>query len=845
MRSDGLSPAGQLGRELRRLRMGQGLSQRAFIRALGLSAHSNLVEYELGRRIPPGDIIAAYERLFGARAGSLRPMLAAALADRAAIEVERPAEPDRVAPVPRMLPPGVADFVGRQAQVSELMDLAHLETGTRISVISGTAGVGKTALALHVAHRVARRFPDGHLYLNLRGFSAGPPLLPVQALAALLSALGVSADAVPTDTDQAAGLYRSLVAERRILVLLDNAHRAEQVRPLLPGGSGSLVLVTSRDRLAGLTARDGARRLTLEPLSPPEAAALLAGIVGAERVATEPEAVAELAALCAYLPLAVRIAAANLADQPHRDVTGYVAQVRAESPLAALALDDDESGGMRAAFDASYLRLDPHARRLFRRLGLNPAADVTAPAAAALAGLDAQSAARLLRHLTAAHLITEPAPGRYAIHDLLRRYAAARAEVADTAEERRAAIGRLYDRYADLVDEAAWWLYPGLLRLPVERTLTRAKAFSDREAALAWLDGERANLVAAITYAADHGPRPAAWRLADALRGYFVLRLHTVDWLAVAGAGLRAAQAEREERAVAACHLSLATFHLYQSAYEAAGDHTDRALRLARRTGWRQAEAAALDGLGTVRWQAGRLAEAAQAYAAALAINEETGWRLGQANNLGNLGLVYRESGRLDLAIEHFARALAVDEQLDSRTGMAVTLSNLGEAYHASGDLRRAHEHLTRALELSHELGDIGGEANALHTLAAVDLDSGRTGQAHARARAAVELATRTDDPRVEADARNVLGAVLVRRGDPAAAAEQYRRALDIAARSDNRAQEVTALVGLSGVEHELGHEPTALALARRALRLARAGGFTILADQASALLRGGPPSPA
>jgi tetratricopeptide (TPR) repeat protein len=543
-----------------------------------------------------------------------------------------------------------------------------------------------------------------------------------------------------------------------------------------------------------------------------------------------------------------------------------VAQVRADSPLAALALDDDESGGMRAAFDASYLRLDPHAGRLFRRLGLNPAADVTAPAAAALAGLDTRSATRLLRQLTAVHLITEPAPGRFAAHDLLRRYAAARAEVADTAEERRAAVGRLYDWYADLVDEAARWLYPGLLRLPVEGPPSppkaSAKAFSassgaarrpgqgvpNRDAALAWLDSERANLVAVITHAADHGPHRAAWRLADALRGYFILRSHTVDWLAVAEAGLRAAQAEREERderAVAACHLSLANFHLYQSAYEAAGDHTDRALRLARRTGWRQAEAAALDGLGTVRWQAGRLAEAAQAYAAALAINEETGWRFGQANNLGNLGLVYRESGRLDLAIEHFARALAVDEQLDSRTGMAVTLSNLGEAYHASGDLRRAHEHLTRALELSHELGDIGGEANALHTLAAVDLDSGRTAQAHGRARAAVELATRTDDPRVEADARNVLGAVLVRRGDPAAAAEQYRRALEIAARSDNRAQEVTALVGLSGVEHEQGHGPTALALARRALRLARSGGFTILADQASALLRGGPPSPA
>jgi tetratricopeptide (TPR) repeat protein/transcriptional regulator with XRE-family HTH domain len=845
MRSQSPSAAGQLGRELRRLRMGQGLSQRAFVRALGLTAHSNLVEYELGRRIPPGDIIAVYERLFGSEARSLRQLLAAALADRAAAELERPARPDLeeaeprgAVPVPRMLPPGVADFVGRRAEVDQLTDLAASSesSGTLIAVISGTAGVGKTALAVHVARRVGNRFPDGQLHLDLRGFSTGPPLLPVRALASLLAALGVAADAIPTDLDQAVGLYRSLLAERRVLLLLDNAHRAEQVRPLLPAGSGCLALVTSRDRLAGLIARDGARRLTLDPLSPPDAARLLARIVGGPRVAAEPDAVAELAALCAYLPLAVRIAAANLADQPRRDIAGYVAQVRAESPLTVLAVDGDESGVMRTAFDASYLRLDADAQRLFRRLGLNPAADATVPAAAALAGLDRRTTARLLRRLTAVHLAEEPVPGRFGAHDLLRRYAEVCAEVGDTPDERRAAVNRLYDWYLRRADAAARLLSRGIVRLPGPPPVGEGD-FADRDAALAWLDTERPNLVAAIGHAADHGPRPAAWRLADALRGYFCLRLHTVDWLAVAEAALRAARAESEPWAEVAAHLSLANCHLYQSRYDRADDHAVRGLRLARETGWREAEAAMLDTLGTVRWQAGRLGEAARAYAAALAINEETGWRFGQATNLSNLGLVYQESGQLDLAVEHFSRALAVDEQLDSRSGMAITLSNLGEAYHASGQLDRAHAHLTRALELCRELGDVGGEANALYTLAAVDLDCGRVAEADNHARAAVELAAASDDPRVEADARNVLGAVLVRRGDQAGAGEQYRRALEIAARSDNRAQEVTALVGLSGVERDLGHEPTALTLARRALRLARAGGFTILAEQARAVL--------
>jgi DNA-binding SARP family transcriptional activator len=337
---------------------------------------------------------------------------------------------EMVAPVavrpPAQLPADPTVFIGRTQPLRRLDAL--LAASVNVAVVAGTAGVGKSALATHWAHRVRDRFPDGQLHADLGGTAPGA------ALSRFLHAVGVSR--VPDEPEEAASLYRSLLADRRMLVLLDGAGHPDQVRPLLPGSPHCLVLVTSRDDLAGLVARDGARRVTLDVFSPDEAAAFL----GAERVAAEPGPAAELARLCAYLPLALSIAEANLTGRP---IAGFVARLRAGDRLAELAVDGDPDTSVRAAFGRSYEPLPPPARRLFRLLGLVPGPEVTVASAAALAGVEPAAAAHLLRQLAAAHLLTERAPGRFACHQLLRLYAAERSRAEDADNHRWAALRRL------------------------------------------------------------------------------------------------------------------------------------------------------------------------------------------------------------------------------------------------------------------------------------------------------------------------------------------------------------------------------------------------------------------
>lgn len=352
--------------------------------------------------------------------------------------------------VPAQLPAEVTAFIGRQAALAELdshlPDQAERRSPT-IVLIAGAAGVGKTALAVHWAHRVRDRFPDGQLYVDLRGWAAGAPLRPIDALAGFLPALGVPAAEVPDEVAQAAALYRSLLAGKRVLVVLDNAHSPGQVRPLLPASPGCAVVLTSRDQLRGLVARDGAVRLDLDVLAPREARTLLTRLLCAEPVDAEPDAAAELVRLCGYLPLALRIAAANLSARPRTTVAAYAAELAAGDRLRALEAGEDADAAVRVAFDRSYAALPAAARRLFRLLGLVPGTGIGPRAAAALAGTDDAAAAVLLDRLASAHLAGEHAPNRYVLHDLLRRYAADRASAEDSQADREAALGRLLDHY--------------------------------------------------------------------------------------------------------------------------------------------------------------------------------------------------------------------------------------------------------------------------------------------------------------------------------------------------------------------------------------------------------------
>jgi tetratricopeptide (TPR) repeat protein len=738
------------------------------------------------------------------------------------------------------LPADVADFTGRAAALACLDRLLGGGGGERasavvISAIAGTAGVGKTALAVHWGHRVRDRFPDGQLYVNLRGYAVGPPVRPVEALAGFLRALGVPAERVPVQVEEAAGLYRSLLADRRVLVVLDNAAGPEQVRPLLPASAGCLVVVTSRDRLAGLVAHDGAQRLTLDVLTAEEAGALLARLLGGDRVAAEPDAAGELARLCAYLPLPLRIAAANLAEYPQRSIAGYTAELRAGNRLAALEVDGDEQSAVRAAFDLSYTRLSADGRRLFRLLGLVPGPEVTGEAAAALADTTAGAAGRLLARLAGAHLIEQRTPGRFAFHDLLRLYAADHAEQEDSDADRRAALGRLFDYYLHTADAAARLVYPQVLRLPLPAAAAglAPAGFDNHARATGWLDTERANLVAAVTHAAKHGPRPVAWGLADALRGYFVLRMHTVDWLAAAHAALAAAKADGEKRAQAAAQLSLAVLHWRQSRYRQATDHHTQAINLARQTGWLEGEATALGNLGNACRQSGQLKQAADHHRQALALNQQTGHLGGQASALANLGLVYWELGQPEQAIDHSNRALPLYRKVGSRGGEANTLTNLGESYQGLGQFDMAVDHLARALALHREVGDRANEADTLRCLAAVHRDTGQRSNALDLAHTAVRLARDAGDRRIEADALNTLATVHHHAGHHQQAIDHHQQALALARHTGDRRPETEALIGLATTHQHLDQPEQALTYARRALTIARQTGFRILEGQA------------
>ncbi len=728
-------------------------------------------------------------------------------------------------PPPAQLPAAVSAFTGRADLLKRLDELSDDTGAMVVAAITGTAGVGKTALAVHWAHRAGNRFPDGQLYADLRGFAAAPPVRPVEALTGFLAALGVPAEQVPVEQDAAAALFRSALAGRRVLVVLDDAAGVDQVRPLLPGTPGCLVLVTSRHRLGGLVARDGARRFTLDVLTESEATTLLGRLIDPDRVAAEEDAAARLCRLCAYLPLALRIAAAELAG----GLADQVARLSAGDRLGALAVEDDPDSAVRVAFDASYTALDPAERRLFRLLGLAPAVHFTPAAAAALAGLADTRAAALLDRLAAAHLLDRPAAGRYTWHDLLRTYAAERARAEEEPAAREAAVSRWLDRYVTDTLAAARALNPEMLRLP---STCRTDPI-DHQAALAWLDAERPNLIAAVRYAADRGAA-AAWVIADALRGYFWLRMYTLDWLDVAVAGLAAATAAGDLAGQAAARLSLGDVHGRQGRYDEAIAHYRRALELNRACGWTDGESAALGNLGNVYWWAGRLPEAADHYAQALALAEATGRVAGQAVNLGNLGAVYWDLGDLERSADHHRRALDLDRALHSPLGEAVDLGNLGRVRLEQGRVDEALADLERALVLHREIGDRSGEAETLRMLAEAHRAAGRGGRATDLAEQAVRLAHDSGNLRYEADALNTAGTCTASLGRTADAVARHQQALALARDSGSRYPEIVALTGLAAADPE---PDRALSFALRAVALARQAGFRLLEGHALSAL--------
>jgi DNA-binding SARP family transcriptional activator/tetratricopeptide (TPR) repeat protein len=726
------------------------------------------------------------------------------------------------------LPAAVVGFTGRQGELNQLDALAV--GGKALVTVTGSAGIGKTALVLHWAHQAAQRFPDGLLYVDLCGFSHQPPLLAIEALSRLLHQLGVAPAQIPTREDFAADLYRTRLAGKRALVVLDNARDSDQVRALLPGEPGCAAVVTSRIELSGLVAREGAVPIRLDVLSPQEARRLLGALLGPN---DRPE-VDELARICAFVPLALRIAAASVLCRPQHGLRDHIARIRSADRLDALRLDGDDDTAMVTTLMHSYQLLSPEARRLFRLLSLVPGPDFTPAAAAGLAQLPAAEVAALLDRLAAAHLMSEREADRFGFHDLLRFFAQRQALAEDTQPQRDDAVQSLYEHYVARAGLAARRLYPQVLRLPDEDDLPGAEGFASDAAAIAWLDAERHNLVAAVVSGCDRGPRRQAWRLADSLRGYFFLKMFTVDWQSVANAALLAARAEGDRRAQAAALLSLADLQWRQGDHDLADAAYSEAMEHALAAGWSAGQATALGNLGGMRRMQGRLAEAASLIERSLALNVEIGRIEGQLVNLGNLGIIHGEIGNWGLSEDYLDRALALCRRIGSRTGEAVSLSNLVDTAIHLGKLDLARDRLDQALVLHRELGDNAAQASTLRSLALIHHHQGDLTSATEIAAQAVALAEEGGDHRVLAHCLQAHADLLRQAGADGEAGELAERAAKLAHEAGHRFVEARALLGLARVQRGRDRHQLGLAAARQALALAESCGYAELLAEAA-----------
>jgi len=650
--------------------------------------------------------------------------------------------------VPRQLPADTDAFTGRDAALSTLDRLLDEQDESRprpvvVSAIAGTAGIGKTALAVHWAHRVADRFPDGQLYVNLRGFDpSGSPMAPAEAVQGFLDALQVPPQGIPASLEAQAGLYRSLLAGRRMLVLLDNARDAGQVAPLLPGAPGCLVLVTSRNQLPGLVAAAGAHPVALDLLRRDEAVELLARRLGHERVTGDPDATEELVTWCAGLPLALAIVAARAATHPEFPLAALAGQLReARGGLDGFDAGDTATDA-RAVFSWSYRALGAPAARLFRLLGLHPGPDVTGAAAASLAGRPLAQVRPLLAELARAHLVTEHVPGRYAFHDLLRAYAGELAHTGDTGSDRRAATHRLLDHYLHTAHGADLLLYRHgeAIALAAPKPGVAAERLSDHDQAMAWFTAERRVLLAAIEQAARGGFDRHACQLAWTLFVFLHRRGHWQDRAATQHAALDAARRLGDRGAQARAHRHLGFAYAELGRYQDAQLHLGRALELSVDAGDPAGEAWTQHFRDLVLGMQGRNADALDAAERALRLFEATGDRVGQAIALTDVGWYHGRLGHHQQALAFCGEALRLHQELDNRSYQAHTWSCLGDTHHHLGGHAQAIACYRQALELFREFGDRYGEASTLAQLGASHYAAGDSGAARQAWRRAWEL---------------------------------------------------------------------------------------------------------
>ena len=836
---------------LRQLRAGAGLTQEELAKAAGVSPRS-ISDLERGRvSVPQKDTV----RLLADALGLFGPPR-----ERFEVAARGHAGPGGVAAATRTLPRDVASFTGRQRELAELIDSAAGVAGMRsIHAIGGMAGVGKTAFAVHAAHRLAGRFPGGQIFLALHGHTPGQqPVDPEDALASLLLTAGVAPGQIPPGLESRMALWRDRLAGQQLLLILDDAVGSDQVLPLLPGTGGNLVLVTSRRHLSGL---DEATAISLDTLPADQAAGLLVQLAGRAGLSAGDPEVAEITRLCGYLPLAIGMVARQLRHHPAWTAEGRAAELAAAA--GRLELMATENLSVAAAFDLSYAELGPDLQRLFRRLGLHPGIEVDSYAAAALDGTGLPEARRGLEALYDQYLLTEPAAGRYRMHDLIREHARVLADRLDPGGERELATGRLLDYYQHVGARADALIARQTRPGPVAaggQVPAAVPALADREQALAWARAERASLLACLDHATASGQDARVIALTAALAGLLrydgpwaeAITRHQAAIGAARHLGDRLGQANAlnnlgyvqqvtgdDPAAVQDLEQALDIYRdlgdrlgqanaLNDLVYvqQVTGDDPavvqdlEQALDIYRDLGDQPGQAGALLYLGVVRWRTGGYPAATEALEQALGIYRDLGDRLGQANALLYLGIVRRLTGDYPAATQATEQALGIYRDLGDRLGQANTLIHLGAVRRLTGDYLAAIQTLDQALGISRDLGDRGSQANALSYLGIEWRLTGDYPAATQAADQALGMYRDLGDRGGEAEALNERGALYRISGHLPQAEEVHRQALDLARSIASSWDEAHALAGLGRCALADGHATQAAALLRQALEI-------------------------
>lgn len=760
-------------------------------------------QYLKGEVLPPTDRFDVLIQLLGATPAEQRRLATARDLVEEARRQERSGRASADVPVPRQLPAAVSGFVGRTDELAELDELLLPDAGTVvISAVSGTGGVGKTALAVHWAYRVADRFPDGQLYVDLCGYGPDRPLPVEDALAAFLRSLGVPGEDIPHELGERAARYRTLLAGRRMLVLLDNARSAEQVRPLLPGAPSCRVVVTSRDNLAGLVAREGARRLDLDVLTMTDAVSLLRSLVGG-RIDDDVDAAVTLAQRCARLPLALRVAAELAAARPDTALADLADDLRDTRRRLDLLDSGDSRAAVRAVLSWSYQNLSAPAARAFRLLGLYPGGDFDVYALAALTGAGLDEARQLVGELVRAHLVQRSRTDRLEMHDLLRAYAAETAAQNVVPAGARDALTRLLDHYLRTATIAVDALFAFEQHGSSEPPAAPTPPVPTHQDALSWLDSERPNLVAMSTYAAGHGWPEQCGALSRVLFRYLDTYAHYEEALTVHGNALAFADGG-EERATVLTHLGIAMFRLGRLLE--AIDRLHEGLVHSQMRGDRDSEARIHANLGLVCQRVGRLDAARDHLLLALAYYRENSDVLREAKQLLGLGLLYWRLGRREEAVRHLEQAAVGGRARGDRSLEGLVLANLGDTYATMRRFPEALEQLAQALAISRELNYRRLEGDTLGILGSVYRRLDRDADALEHLEQALAISRETGDRRLEIDTRNSLGETLLSMGRTEAAAVHHGAARDLAGQTGDREEHARALEGLAQVSRRQRH---------------------------------------